>query len=231
MDIHEPPLIQAKLKKTLTVIKQANEPLGYADYYWAAKDGLVMVERKKGPELLGAIGARLDKQLLKYKNNHPEAIVYILLEGIITATQDGDCQTWEKKNGAIVQGRITKLPYTAYRAYMYARSAEGIGIVNTVDEIDTAYVLSSMVYNSMKVSHKGLNELYKKQFKDTKVSQEYATYINMLTSIEGIGEVTAAGLIERWGSPWNLFKVSEYVMGMKETDRVVELIVRGIGKE
>ena len=47
MDIHEPPLIQAKLKKTLTVIKQANEPLGYADYYWAAKDGLVMVERKE----------------------------------------------------------------------------------------------------------------------------------------------------------------------------------------
>ena len=95
IDIHEPEAIADELRKTLTVVRSNNEPIGYADYLWNTGHYKIMVERKQGGELLSSIGGRLDTQLLKYQEAHPDAQIVILQEGHITPTPDNRCMDME----------------------------------------------------------------------------------------------------------------------------------------
>jgi len=233
MDIHEPDLIQILLKNQLTIIKENNEPKGYADYFWNSPSGVIMIERKKGHELLGGIGKRLDKQLVKYREAHPQARVFILQEGFITPTEDDKCQTWKyiKNKNIFVRGRVSPVNYTAYKAYLFARSMEGVGTIVTANEQDTAQTLSCMVYNSMKSKHDGLKQDYVEKFRAKKgMDPVKVGYITMLSSIKGIGPKTAERLIDEWGNPWALFSLTWSALAEMENERIADAIVNGIGK-
>jgi ERCC4-type nuclease len=236
VDIHEPDEIKLYLKKTLDVIVRNNEPEGFSDYYWNFGQ-VIMWERKKGGELVSEIGNKLDEQLLKYQGAHPNAIICILQEGMVTPTPDNQCQTWKKmqrkgqKQFTWVRDRIIHSEYTAYRAYLFAREMEGIPVIFTEDERDTALALSSMVYNSMKSSHEGLraNSPLKRKRKKGETQQKN-TFITTLLTNKGIGEKTATRLMTEYGTPWDIYSLPFGILAEFEGQRIATIIFEGIGR-
>jgi ERCC4-type nuclease len=233
VDIHEPDLIKTILRTTATVIVQANEPAGLADYWWNNGE-IQMWERKQARELLGAIGGNLDTQLLKYKASHPNAGIGIVQEGLITPGKKDKCQLWKKvkskakiPKSMYVQGPEVPFSYLAYRAYLYQREMEGIPVVITEDQADTAWTLSAFMYNSMKTKHNGLNryvvtKVYGKTAKDI--------YIAQLMGHPDIGRVTATELVDSMKTPWNIYKMPHAVLANLTSERVADSIWKDIGR-
>ena len=237
MDVHEPQEVELYLKKTMLVIRKPNEPAGFADYYWNSGDALIMVERKKAGELVSAIGNRLDAQLVKYRTQHPDSIVVILQEGLVTPTKENKCQFWEmvhyknRKNPTWRTTRHSPFEYTAYRSYLYSRMMEGTPVVHTMNEQDTALVLASMVYNSMKVSHSQLKDMVPVRRRQQKgETQEFNSQMRLLLSFKGIGEKKATDLLKRHGSPWEIFRMPYELLADMEGERVADILTKGIGK-
>ncbi len=231
VDVHEPEEIRLYLKRSLTVIKQANEPLGFADYYWN-NGHIIQQERCGGGELIGKISSgKLDQQILKYRDARPDSEIGIIQEGMVTPTIDNKCQTWKKtkrrgKSGQFiyVPDRIIKFQYSAYRAYLYQRELEGIPTIVTMDKEDTALTLSSIVYNSMKVFHQGL-----RRHVNITVDKK-RPYVNVLLSIKGIGQKTATELGTDY-KPWDLFGLPFNMLVELIGESKARLIFKGIGKD
>jgi|TARA_Y100000310_G_scaffold312498_1_gene359851 ERCC4-type nuclease len=233
-DVHEPSSIKLYLQKTLKVIVQPNEPQGLADYWWSAHGRILMWERKKARELLSVIGTKLDTQLLKYQTNHPDAGIGILQEGFITPHHSGKSQIWRRtksrgKNPRIIYtpGPEVNVEYSAYRAYLYRREMEGFPVLVTADEWDTALTLSSMVYNSIKSSHEGLNRFVVTK---TKQKTQRDIYIAQLMTHPGIGYKTAEKLIESYETPWKIYRMSFEALETFTTANVAESIFKDIGR-
>lgn len=230
VDVHEPYLIFTTLQKSLKAIKMPNEPKGLADYWWN-NGKLHMWERKQARELLGAIGKKLDTQLLKYKTNHPDAGIGIIQEGLITPANNGRCQLWRKTRSRgknprhiYVMGPEVPVDYVAYRAYLFRREMEGIPVVITEDEWDTAITITSMVYNSYKKEHMGLN-----RYVVAKVDSR-DPYTSLLMSHTGVGKKTAERLLEIFKTPWDLYTASFTNVAEASTKRIATLIFKDLGK-
>jgi hypothetical protein len=230
VDVHEPAIIKLQLQKTLHVVSNANEPMGIADYWW--NNGQIqMWERKKSRELLSEIGGILDTQLLKYKAAHPDAGIGIIQEGFITPSEEGRCQLWKKTKSKgkrtrylFTQGPVVPMDYVAYRAFIYRREMEGIPVIITEDERDTAWTLSAILYNSMKSDHVGL-----RRYVTTKVDKENP-YITCLMKHPGIGEKTATELVGSFGSPWNIYRLPYPALAEFVGEVIANTIFQNIGR-
>ena len=231
VDVHEPEFIYTTLQKSLKPFRVANEPKGLADYWW--NNGKIqMWERKQAREILGAIGARLDTQLLKYKENHPDAGIGILLEGLITPAANGFCQLWKKTKSRgkspralYVKGAEIPVEYIAYRAYLYRREMEGIPVIVTEDEWDTAVTLTAMVFNSYKKEHMGLN-----RYVVNKVDRK-DPYVSRLMSHSGVGKKTAEKLMGIFKTPWELYSAPFETLKQASSKRIAGLIYKDLGKK
>lgn len=223
-------------KQSLNVVIHNNEPDGLADYWWNS-GVLEMWERKKSGELLSCLGGKLDTQLIKYNKAHPDAKIGILQEGLITPTMDDKCQLWNirvnKKTTSLIRGKVSPMSYSAYRAYMYRRQEEGFGICITIDEYDTAATLSTMLHNSMKAGHKGLNGLVvAKKTVVVKVDDDrLRNYKIVLMTNRGIGEAAATRLLNAYDTPWSVYSIPYDMLVGTESKRIADIIFSGIGKE
>ena len=231
VDVHEPSLILTTLQRSLNAIKMPNEPKGLADYWWN-NGNIQMWERKQSRELLGAIGGKLDTQLLKYKSNYPNAVIGIIQEGLITPADSGKCQLWrrtksrgKKPRSIYVMGPEVPVDYVSYRAYLYRREMEGFPVIITESEWDTAITLASMVYNSYKKEHMGLN-----RYVTTKVDSR-DPYTSLLMSHTGVGKKTAEKLLEVFITPWELYSAGYKTEVAASTKRIAKLIYKDLGKE
>lgn len=230
VDVHEPSLILTTLQKSFNAVKMPNEPRGFADYWW--NNGKIqMWERKQSRELLGAIGKKLDTQLLKYKTKHPDAGIGIIQEGLITPAENGYCQLWRKtksrgKNPRFIYVKGPEVPveYVSYRAYLYRREMEGFPVIITEDEWDTAITLTAMVYNSVKKEHMGLNRyvVAKVDIRDP--------YTSLLMAHRGVGKKTAEKLVETFKTPWRLYTASFDAVRKASSKRVASFIYKDLGK-
>jgi len=239
IDIHEPSDIILMLKRLLNpVIVQANEPKGLADYVWN-NGQLIMIERKTGRELLSTMGSKLDVQLTKYTTQHPGSKVLILQEGIITPSKEGGCYVWQKvnqrnrKDPIHVVSSIVPIPYTAYRAYIFQRFLEGFDLIITEDIADSAITISSLVFNSMKTEHTGLNQYVASKpnrKRIPKILKGKQKYITTLMSITGIGQASAERLMTDHDNLWDIFNLPQNVLQEFYGDRIASAIYKGIGK-
>ena len=236
VDIHEPDDIFNVLTRATQPVRFNCEPSGFADYWWNAFGQEIMYERKQGPELIGAIGSKLDIQLGKYTKAHPESHIGIIQEGIITPTINGGCQTWRwrymyagkqakhKRVKVLTPLKSFKLPFARYRSYMVERLLEGFSWIITTGADDTAQTLATVVTNTTRTAHHGLS-VY------TGEKKSGDPYVRLLRSITGIGEKTAEDLIERRGTPWQIFKMSEEALAYLETETIAKNVMTGIGKD
>ena len=181
--------------------------------------------------MLGAIGGKLDTQLLKYKANYPDAVIGIIQEGLITPADSGKCQLWRKTRSRgksprsiYVMGPEVPVDYVAYRSYLYRREMEGFPVIITENEWDTAITLASMVYNSYKKEHMGLNR-YVKARADTK-----DPYVALLMGHTGVGKKTAEKLLDIFTTPWKLYSATYRKLAGATTKRVAKNIFKDLGK-
>ena len=240
VDIHEPSEVKLMLKQFLQpVIVQNNEPLGLADYAWN-NGQLMMVERKTGRELLSTMGNKLDIQLAKYARNHPKSRTFILQEGLITPNADGGCYVWrrvkQKNRGKPIHvvSSSVPIPYTAYKAYIYQRMLEGFNIIITEDTEDTVISLSSMVFNSMKTEHKGLNPYVASKPNRKKVASELKGKVKSITtlmSFEGIGQATAEKLMTDHDTLRAIFELPTYILAEYYGERIANALRKGLDND
>jgi hypothetical protein len=232
VDVHEgkgsSSIILDILNRTLNVVRAAHEPLGFADFWWASPQGIIMWERKQGRELLSCIGNKLDVQLRKYVEAWPTAHIGILQEGRIYPTEQDKCRVIQA-NG---KSKIVDFPFTAFRAYQYQRLTEGFLWLTTESGTDTALTLASMVYSSHKKDHEGLREFEMpiKSISKKNKNPQQVDYIRILSSIRGIGISTATTLVKEYGlSPRDVVNADKddlvNIIGL----RAAEAILRGIG--
>jgi ERCC4-type nuclease len=233
-DIFESVKICAELVKTCEVIKSNCEPLGLADYNW--NYGLLHIwERKQAGELLSCMWGRLDVQLTKYRAAHPEAIIGIIQEGMISPDQEGKCVVWR---GITTKGKRIMVPqatrailYSSYIGYINQRLDEGFRFITTYDEMATASTLSSMIYNDMSTIHSGLKSHVVKKFDPLIIETRRDSWKNKLSTDKGIGDKIAEGLLDKYGTPWSLYSQSYNTLYNLEGERIAKIIFNGIGKD
>lgn len=162
IDIHEPQLIIDLLTpvRDISVNLHSWNNSGYADYHWYDHAGMLeQVERKQVTEILSNI-AKVEDQLRQHITKHPDAILWLLIEGI-PEPGDGVITVYNKElcrsNRRGTKGKAvyhfvptweSKIPFERYEGWKTGIERAGIRIVTTNDIYGTARKLAGMEQSS-----------------------------------------------------------------------------------
>ena len=173
----------------------------------------------------------MDRQLFRYREKSPNALICILQEGVILPDGKGKCLIYKYEGGKFTKSRTASYAYGAYRSYLQSRLMEGIPVIQTVDTRDTAMTLANIALNTRKTTHKGLTDYFQIKPKKRGISKIKFRYLQNLMSIEGIGEVTAQKLIGKFKTPANIYGASRARLVASIGEAKAESILQAIGRQ
>ena len=173
---------------------------GYLDYLWYGHDGMSFTyERKTVSDLSGRVDD-LEKQLRNALNVADR--VGLIIEGI-HEPKDGKTRMYKKKQGIFIPTRGAFYPYAYYAGFLWRLSEAGIPVFYTATAKTTAHFLAEAV----KLSNRPESKVFSRYIKRKVDVKEQTPQVQNLVNL-GIGEKTAALLIERFGTIWNVLNVS-----------------------
>ena len=237
VDSHEPELIEALIKQVVPTHRLALNPK-YADYMWHSVDGhRIQIERKQIGEILSGMG-KIETQLRREIESGVEETL-LLYEGDckpVPKMHGSITQAWQKskKGNIIVPGREYHVSYAGFQAWLSQLDKAGITSVKTMDMETTAYAIVALYNNSLKLEHTTLNRYVKEHI----VIKGQSPYVHSLMGLKnaGVGEERAKALVERFGTPWNLFNqddteiaatlVSGKMLGLSSARKILTAIGR-----
>lgn len=186
-DTYEPFYFKDKLKDISTVV-----PLPTGDYVWIGIHGeSIGIERKDSGDLLNSFqNGRLTDQLSRLITEYTWPI--LLIEGSITPTHDGFCKI---NYGDGYQ--IRSFRYTTVESMLLEAQLAGIFVVRSANKLTTIHMIKALYEFSQRPEHHLLNRRMRPFQIGTKVDEQ----VFLLMGLPGIGEDSAKGLIETFGSP------------------------------
>lgn len=189
---------------------------GFADYMWFAIDGhRIQVERKQIDEILSGMDS-VEEQLRRELDSGVEETLLLIerfcepIPGLRMAVQ-----SWKKtKDGKIMTpSHKYNTSYAGLQAWKSQLDKAGITIVETFDDVATAYTLVALYSSSQKLEHTTLRRYIKEHI----VVVPYNQHVLNLMSVKGanLGEARAKALIERYGTFW--YTINQSVEDLGET--------------
>jgi len=174
---------------------------GYADYHWETHDGtLKNVERKTWSELL-TNPDKVEEQLLRHMNSHPNSQTVFLLEGN-AVVKDGGLAVLKPtggKKGIFVQGYTYKhRSLKGIYAWLYSVS-KFVEVIQTTTSIESSYALAAMYDSDKKTEHTTFTRHIKKT--DFHPNPQV---LQLMGVAPGTGDVRASALINHCGTVWNV---------------------------
>lgn len=203
IDSHEPELMDRLISQSAPIMRRNLNQEGYADYLFFACDGhRIQVERKQIDEVLSGMDS-VEEQLRRELSNGVEETLLLIerycepVPGIKMMVQ-----SWHKtRDGKVmVPGHKYNTSYSGLQSWKWQLDKSGVTIVETFDDVSTAYTLVALYQNSQNPEHKTL----RRYIKDRIVIVPYNPHVINLMSIKGVnlGEARAKALVERFGTFW-----------------------------
>ena len=204
VDINEP--YEEALRLLTPVLPCIVEPLnvnGFADYKWTAHDGgVVQVERKTWPELLGDMD-KVEDQLRRHKSNQPEARLIFLFEGIAVPMLGGTTTLKStNKDRVYVAGYGSSIRMTQIYSWLYSVS-QYLEVYQTPNYQASCLALSSFYKSDQKEVH----GTFTRHFKQIAFNPN-PQVVQLMGMTPGIGEKRAMDLIERFTTIYNVLTAS-----------------------
>ena len=232
IDEHEPTSISSLLIKSAPAHIHPLNDSALADYFWFCCDGHTsQIERKQWSELLSQWG-EIEEQIRRYMDNADE--MGLIVEGGLLPHEVG-CETWkvEPSNYVIKEKkRIWERPYSEVLAWLWSLDRQGITTYFTPHTTATAMAIHAFYLNSQKQEHKTLRRYIKTKPPSWIPNPHIQNLVNLRGKGLRIGEVTAAALVERFGTYWGVISRSAEelceVKGVGQT--TAEAIIRSTGR-
>jgi len=254
IDTAEPVEIEHLLTPCITVARTSLNQNFMADYFWSGVDGKTrQVCRVQAGELLGNIDSQ-EAELRKYYNSADET--YLFIEGIVCQNSlvkkpavtgfgkkgkglntrlfdDGSPGVYTHRvsdKGYIMTAHKFHTMYSLYAAWKWRLTQVGIGVLETVNYVETAQLLVAAYKSCQKTEHHVLTRYIGQRISIPK----YNSHIVTLMGIEGaeLGEVRAKALVDEFGCAFNVFTATtEDLVAVKGLGKKsIEKLMRAIGR-
>jgi len=209
VDVYEPEYFRQGLADIGTVVA-----LPTGDYVWQDAGGKsVAIERKDTGDLLTSFNnGRLTDQLQRMVAEYD--FPFLLIEGVISQDSSGLIKIWQ--NG----GQLSReFPYSMIQLMLVEAQLSGAILVNSTSKASSLTMIRKLYEWSKRPEHNLLNRRKKPFQLGTKIDKQ----VYLLMGLPGIGEDSARGLIEEFGSP--IAALQGLILAPK-----VAMKVRGIAK-
>lgn len=203
LDSHEPIDLELLLSQVLPVEREHLNP-EKADLWWLGYDGKrLQLENKQAGEILGSLDST-EEQL----GRELQAADYtgLTIRGVITPSDDGQCQVWGQGNNPNVmfRGRVFNTSYKGYRAWLSRLQELGIVVVEVPNVEALAITVIAMYEGSQKPDsqHKTFARLIPEHYWLTEEDLRKKDFALSLMGIRnaGWGEELALAAADRFDS-------------------------------
>lgn len=204
IDVHEPSEVYMILNNVFPTMMAAINEKGYADYLWDKVDGSQrQVERKQWGEVLAGMD-KIEDQLRRHKDNHPNVELNLLIEGTMYPEAKGCVVYREAQRGILVQSRHS--PITLHSIYAWLNQVSNyVQVFFTPNTYGTAIALSAFYQNDQKEA--GEHRTFQRHYKSITFSPN--PQVTMLMGLlPGIAEKRAIALISKFAVVWNVLTAS-----------------------
>ena len=224
IDSNEPPEMFMLTKPVLDSIRVTSlNSDGYADYRWTKYDGKTkQVERKTWGELL-ANTDKVEEQLSRHLNKHPDVELVFLLEGLVEQSGSGCRLLHKQKSGFITKGREYRTRLSGIYAWLY-EVGKYCEVIQTTGLSESATALCALYQADQKTSHNTFQRTIKQL-----TFHPNPRVVTLMGISPGLGDIRSSALINKFITPWNI--VSAGWTGEPVVKNKYDLtVVNGIGK-
>ena len=228
VDTHEPSAMLQMLAQVVPAhIDRLNDD-GYADYLWDGIEGSrTQAERKTWQDVLGGMD-RIEDQLRRQMEAHPDVRLILLVEGIATPSMSGTTTWYESRTNKriLCAGKEFMLPIQAVYAWVY-QVEKFMEVYFTTGMVATARALTAFYKADQKAEHSTFQR-YLKQV-DWHPNPQVQGLICLARSI---GTTRAEALINQFGTVFNVLSASPEQLTMVEGigPRLAHSLLRGVGR-
>lgn len=206
VDVFEPSEVLDGINQCIGAVKFPLNSKGLLDYWWRADDWRITIERKAS-DLVGSIadGSLVDRLRMAIINKGCDEVA-LLCEGVWVPIGVTTQYFHQSKDGRFfIPGKVYKIPYAFIQHTLYELDKSGVTVYHTNNLAGTIVTLVSLYNGSFEDSSKVLNRYRKPK----PVVQERNPYVEQLMSIPGVGEKLAKELVGVYGTPFDVYSLSE----------------------
>ncbi len=221
VDEFEPDNIEDLLKQSVSTVRGNLNRNGWADYSWLMYNQQTeQAERKQVNEILSDIPG-VEEQIRKELQAKPEAVLWLIVEGICQPIQldngrEGTvvygkrvCNAYRsygkrEPEDHYVPGHISKQPYERFQSFLTGLERVGVRVRHTIDYVTTAKVLIQMAKSAQ--SPPSTLQRHNKPQISFHPEPQVMNLLGVYKS--GISTVLAERLIDYYGSMWNVAQMN-----------------------
>lgn len=227
VDEHEPQQVVTLLQQSVTVKVVGLNRNGWADYMYAIHDGTEHVERKQVSEILADIDG-VEDQLKREILAHKEARLWLLIEGIVSFSQD-KIHHMMITGDKLTTARTYHVRPELWESWILALQRLGMGVVRTNHIGDTSRALAVLAKGGQ-APHTTLNRPL-----NPRITYHQNPHVRTLLGIpkSGVGPVLAERLISEYGTVYSIIikkpdQIADKIQGMN-TPKAKQLL-RALGR-